>query len=183
MSAVLTSTSVTSLKGKFFWKASPPFKRYFPAGPSSSEMIARPRDTWFHIIFCRRYQRRHTWLLEIESSTNFVTKLWPHFSWSTHKWGTISQFFDSPFGILHLWDRKHQRGFQGQFLWHWKFGYFYVKSFLQNLAANDAPPPICGKPIPQGQALYGCRDCGQDDTCVMCSDCFNVSAHKNHNYR
>ena len=60
---------------------------------------------------------------------------------------------------------------------------FLREIILQNLAANDAPPPICGKPIPQGQALYGCRDCGQDDTCVMCSDCFNVSAHKNHNYR
>ena len=46
---VLTSTSVTSLKGNFFWKASQPFKRYFPAGPSSSEMIARPRDTWYQI--------------------------------------------------------------------------------------------------------------------------------------
>ena len=31
--------------------------------------------------------------------------------------------------------------------------------------------------------MYGCRDCGQDDTCVMCSDCFVESEHKNHNYR
>ena len=34
-----------------------------------------------------------------------------------------------------------------------------------------------------GLPVYGCRDCGQDATCVMCAECFNVSEHKNHNYR
>ena len=51
------------------------------------------------------------------------------------------------------------------------------------MAANDSPPSICGKAVSAGLAVYACRDCGQDETCVMCSECFNESEHKNHNYR
>ena len=65
-------------------------------------------------------------------------------------------------------------------VWKWYSG---LLLFSQNLAANDSPPSVCGKAIQAGLALYGCRDCGQDETCVMCSECFNVSEHKNHNYR
>lgn len=54
---------------------------------------------------------------------------------------------------------------------------------FQTLAQNDTPSPVCGKSITAGLASYGCRDCGQDATCVMCTECFNVSEHRNHNYR
>ena len=55
--------------------------------------------------------------------------------------------------------------------------------FFQSLSKNDSQSSICGKPLQAGLAIYGCRDCGQDDTCVMCPECFNVSEHRNHNYK
>ena len=58
-----------------------------------------------------------------------------------------------------------------------------TREVFDTLAAHDSTPSVCGKPIDPGLAVYGCRDCGQDETCVMCSECFNQSEHKNHNYR
>ncbi|KDN52254.1 hypothetical protein K437DRAFT_243984 [Tilletiaria anomala UBC 951] len=38
----------------------------------------------------------------------------------------------------------------------------------------------CGHIFREGEAIYRCRDCGHDDTCVQCAPCFNVSNHQGH---
>ena len=48
------------------------------------------------------------------------------------------------------------------------------------LAQGDTPPALCGRTFAYGDPCSSCRDCGQDATCVMCSDCFQASEHKNH---
>ncbi len=35
----------------------------------------------------------------------------------------------------------------------------------------------CGHLFQKGEAIYRCRDCGLDDTCVQCSTCFQASIH------
>ena len=64
-----------------------------------------------------------------------------------------------------------------------EFATIFLSFFLQSLSKNDSQSSICGKPLQAGLAIYGCRDCGQDETCVMCPECFNVSEHRNHNYK
>ncbi len=55
--------------------------------------------------------------------------------------------------------------------------------FFGGLAADDVPPTLCGRMFRHGEAVYSCRDCGQDATCVMCADCFGASEHRRHRYR
>lgn len=38
----------------------------------------------------------------------------------------------------------------------------------------------CGHIFKKGEAIYRCRDCALDDTCVMCAPCFNSSNHEGH---
>ncbi|BFZ64949.1 E3 ubiquitin-protein ligase ubr1 [Saitoella coloradoensis] len=38
----------------------------------------------------------------------------------------------------------------------------------------------CGHVFKKGEAVYRCRNCGLDDTCVMCSKCFHASDHTGH---
>nr|XP_004660942.1 E3 ubiquitin-protein ligase UBR1 isoform X1 [Jaculus jaculus] len=42
---------------------------------------------------------------------------------------------------------------------------------------------LCGKVFKSGETTYSCRDCAIDPTCVLCMDCFQNSAHKNHRYK
>ncbi|KAE8262492.1 hypothetical protein A4X03_0g2408 [Tilletia caries] len=35
----------------------------------------------------------------------------------------------------------------------------------------------CGHVFVKGEAIYRCRDCALDDTCVQCAPCFNASIH------
>ena len=35
----------------------------------------------------------------------------------------------------------------------------------------------CGHLFEKGEAIYRCRDCGLDDTCVQCAPCFQASIH------
>lgn len=52
----------------------------------------------------------------------------------------------------------------------------------QSTSTNDADVPLeyresqrgkaCGHVFKKGEAVYRCRTCGLDDTCVMCSTCF-----------
>ena len=39
---------------------------------------------------------------------------------------------------------------------------------------------ICGKLFKNGDLIWNCRNCGKDDTCVQCDDCFQLSDHTNH---
>ncbi|KAF2361677.1 Zinc finger UBR-type [Trinorchestia longiramus] len=47
----------------------------------------------------------------------------------------------------------------------------------------DAAPSLCGYVFNAGEPTYGCRDCGFDPTCVLCSDCFKASPHTKHRYK
>ena len=59
-----------------------------------------------------------------------------------------------------------------------------VKSIYDELATNDVgQPAMCGHVFAPEEACYSCRDCGQDHTCVMCSECFQNSEHQHHKYK
>ncbi|XP_026318050.1 E3 ubiquitin-protein ligase UBR1 [Hyposmocoma kahamanoa] len=56
--------------------------------------------------------------------------------------------------------------------------------------ATDANQPaaprrstLCGRVFKQGEPAYSCRECGMDNTCVLCVECFKVSAHRHHKYK
>ncbi|XP_050682744.1 E3 ubiquitin-protein ligase UBR1 isoform X2 [Leptidea sinapis] len=52
--------------------------------------------------------------------------------------------------------------------------------------STPAPPrraTLCGKVFKQGEPAYSCRECGMDNTCVLCVECFKVSAHRHHKYK
>ncbi|KAI9471425.1 hypothetical protein BDB00DRAFT_239489 [Zychaea mexicana] len=38
----------------------------------------------------------------------------------------------------------------------------------------------CGRVFRKGEPVYRCRNCGLDDTCVLCSKCFHSSNHEHH---
>ncbi|KAJ3067539.1 hypothetical protein HK102_007389, partial [Quaeritorhiza haematococci] len=38
----------------------------------------------------------------------------------------------------------------------------------------------CGHVFEKGEAVYRCRNCGLDDTCVFCSRCFYATEHEGH---
>lgn len=38
----------------------------------------------------------------------------------------------------------------------------------------------CGHVFKKGEAIYRCRDCALDDTCVLCAPCFQASNHDGH---
>lgn len=54
---------------------------------------------------------------------------------------------------------------------------------LKRLHELDDPPQLCGKVFKSGEPSYFCRDCGSDPTCVLCSNCFRQSKHRNHKYK
>ncbi len=56
-------------------------------------------------------------------------------------------------------------------------------AFFSSLSEHDAPPALCGRTFGFGEPVFSCRECSQDGTCVMCSECFRHSAHRGHRYR
>lgn len=42
----------------------------------------------------------------------------------------------------------------------------------------DKPPSVCGRVFKMGEPTYSCRECGMDNTCVLCVDCFKNSDHR-----
>ena len=42
------------------------------------------------------------------------------------------------------------------------------------------PGRNCGRKFKVGEPLYRCHECGFDDTCVLCINCFNPKDHENH---
>ncbi|KAF8627096.1 hypothetical protein AX15_004547 [Amanita polypyramis BW_CC] len=48
---------------------------------------------------------------------------------------------------------------------------------------SDLPYPgkVCSRTIVKGESCFRCRDCGLDESCVMCSRCFYATNHTNHN--
>ncbi|OAD01255.1 hypothetical protein MUCCIDRAFT_146229 [Mucor lusitanicus CBS 277.49] len=62
----------------------------------------------------------------------------------------------------------------------------------QNLStSNDNEPEYwesqrgkqCGHLFKKGESVYRCRNCGLDDTCVMCSKCFHSTNHDGHDVK
>lgn len=56
-------------------------------------------------------------------------------------------------------------------------------SVLARLARLDKPPSVCGKVFKMGEPTYSCRECGMDNTCVLCAECFKQSDHRFHKYK
>lgn len=54
---------------------------------------------------------------------------------------------------------------------------------FEELKAKNMPSQLCGKVFKTGEPTYSCRDCANDPTCVLCIDCFQNGAHKNHRYK
>ncbi len=54
---------------------------------------------------------------------------------------------------------------------------------LSELTQLEDPPQLCGKVFKAGEPSYFCRDCGSDPTCVLCSNCFRRSKHREHRYK
>ncbi|PCH33185.1 hypothetical protein WOLCODRAFT_111408 [Wolfiporia cocos MD-104 SS10] len=59
-------------------------------------------------------------------------------------------------------------------------------SEVQVVAASQKEPPIipgrpCGHIFKKGEACFRCKDCALDDSCVLCSRCFEATNHSDHN--
>ncbi|RCK62923.1 E3 ubiquitin-protein ligase UBR1 [Candida viswanathii] len=55
---------------------------------------------------------------------------------------------------------------------------FYKQVKAEYTHARDK---ACARPFAAGERVYHCLDCGFDDTCVLCSYCFNEKDHLSHN--
>ncbi|KAK6884920.1 E3 ubiquitin-protein ligase UBR1 [Candida tropicalis] len=55
--------------------------------------------------------------------------------------------------------------------------------FYKQVKSDYTHPPdkACARPFAEGEKVYRCSDCGFDETCVLCSYCFNENDHLNHN--
>ncbi|XP_049878281.1 E3 ubiquitin-protein ligase UBR1 isoform X3 [Pectinophora gossypiella] len=64
-----------------------------------------------------------------------------------------------------------------------------LEQFIWGTTEDSEPvaPPrrstLCGRVFKQGEPAYSCRECGMDNTCVLCVECFKVSAHRHHKYK
>ncbi|KAB0798887.1 hypothetical protein PPYR_06767 [Photinus pyralis] len=54
---------------------------------------------------------------------------------------------------------------------------------LAQLSKYDKPPTVCGRVFKMGEPTYSCRECGMDNTCVLCVNCFKKSEHRFHKYK
>ncbi|KAF2417652.1 hypothetical protein EJ08DRAFT_739352 [Tothia fuscella] len=62
--------------------------------------------------------------------------------------------------------------------WHLRAAQGVVEGAEYSEAARGYP---CGHIFKSGEATYRCRTCSSDDTCVLCSRCFDSSDHEGHN--
>ncbi|KAM3966089.1 LOW QUALITY PROTEIN: ubr1 ubiquitin ligase [Aphomia sociella] len=63
-----------------------------------------------------------------------------------------------------------------------------MEHFVWGTSEGTLPAPprrstLCGKVFKQGEPAYSCRECGMDNTCVLCVECFKVSPHRHHKYK
>ncbi|XP_017779265.1 PREDICTED: E3 ubiquitin-protein ligase UBR2 isoform X2 [Nicrophorus vespilloides] len=54
---------------------------------------------------------------------------------------------------------------------------------LAAMTQLDKPPSVCGRVFKLGEPTYSCRECGMDNTCVLCVSCFKQSQHRFHKYK
>lgn len=59
------------------------------------------------------------------------------------------------------------------------FAFFDAMPDAANLF-GDQKVLSCGRVFAKGDVIYRCKDCTHDDTCVLCSACFNESDHIDH---
>ncbi|CAI5759304.1 unnamed protein product [Candida verbasci] len=66
-----------------------------------------------------------------------------------------------------------------------KRGTNIIRPFYLNKNSNKnyshPPDKACARAFKMGEPVYNCEDCGFDETCVICSYCFNEQDHINHN--
>lgn len=55
--------------------------------------------------------------------------------------------------------------------------FYTVKSPVKYTHPKDK---VCARTFKKGEAVYQCQDCSFDETCVLCSFCFNPKDHQNH---
>lgn len=58
-----------------------------------------------------------------------------------------------------------------------------IKKTLDHIQSLNQPSKLCRRILKAGDVIFSCNDCGLDNTCVVCIDCFHKGAHKDHNYR
>lgn len=58
---------------------------------------------------------------------------------------------------------------------------YWVYADQPNTGAQSHEGRVCGKKFNSGDLVYHCQDCGTDDTCVICENCFNPEIHEGHN--
>jgi len=54
------------------------------------------------------------------------------------------------------------------------------RSREQPTVEEHASGDVCGHVFLKNEIVYRCRTCGMDDTCVLCSRCFNAESHRGH---
>ena len=54
------------------------------------------------------------------------------------------------------------------------------EELFASLAAGGGDQGRCGRLFQSNEIVYRCQTCGVDPTCVMCSRCFDASAHEGH---
>ncbi|KAG4075561.1 hypothetical protein HA402_003386 [Bradysia odoriphaga] len=57
------------------------------------------------------------------------------------------------------------------------------QTVLEKLRLEGNVSSVCGQIFKVGEPTYSCRECGMDQTCVLCVNCFKQSAHRNHKYK
>ncbi|KAI8645793.1 hypothetical protein BD408DRAFT_480312 [Parasitella parasitica] len=70
-------------------------------------------------------------------------------------------------------DGKEQNAITDPKLWH-------TNAILPNQDLSSQKGRQCGHVFRKGEAVYRCRNCGLDDTCVFCSRCFHATNHDGH---
>lgn len=57
---------------------------------------------------------------------------------------------------------------------------FYDTTIPTLAPYTHATHKVCAKTLKSSDTVYRCLDCGLDETCVICSHCFNPDEHKDH---
>ena len=65
----------------------------------------------------------------------------------------------------------------------WLLGLCDPHAYVAAVQAAGLPPRVCGKILAPGEHAYKCSTCENDDSCVLCVDCFEPAKHAGHTYR
>jgi len=63
------------------------------------------------------------------------------------------------------------------------YGTIDTEEAIKTIRSFNKRPTVCGRLFKSEEPTYFCRDCCVDPTCVLCTDCFVQSEHRNHRYK